>query len=404
MEKQRASYLNDDSEEGKAKLQEITVSLKEAKESLEETEFDRYISQQEQLLSSLYDEYELILNERLNDLNGLITEQFAMVNDKAETINATISSKAESVGVTVSGELSSIWSDGGSATKAIGVYGETLGAVETTLDGIKRGVESLVAKSNEEAKEKAEAPKTEPSSVSNPTGNSSGSGGSSGSNSSSGGNKPSGDGKAKIGDKVKFLSGKYYYDSQGVHPAGSAYQGKDVYITNVNNKDWATHPIHISTGKKLGKGDLGWLKRNQISGYATGKKNFLNNEIAWTQENGQEFIVRPSDGAILTPVAKGDSVLNAQASNNIWRMANSPAEFIKDNLSLGAASVPNNSTVQSNYTQVLDKVVFNLPNVKNYDELLSAMQKDKNFARLIESMTIGQIAGKSSLAKNKSIR
>ena len=54
--------------------------------------------------------------------------------------------------------------------------------------------------------------------------------------------------------------------------------------------------------------------------------------------------------------------------------------------------------------QNFDKVVFNLPNVKNYDELLVAMQKDKNFERLVSSMTVDRIAGKSSLAKGKSIR
>ena len=126
--------------------------------------------------------------------------------------------------------------------------------------------------------------------------------------------------------------------------------------------------------------------------------------MAWTQEKGREYIVRPSDGAILTPVAKGDSVLNATASSNIWDMANSPAEFIKDNLNLGTTNIPNNSNVRSNYTQHLDKVVFNLPNVKNYDELLSAMQKDKNFERLILSMSVDRLAGKSVLAKGKSIR
>ena len=215
----------------------------------------------------------------------------------------------------------------------------------------------------------------------------------------------SGDGVAKIGDKVKFVSGKYYYDPTGKDPLGSKNLGKEVYITNINKNSWATHPIHISTGNKLGKGDLGWLKKSQISGYAIGKEKFFDDEIAWTQEgNKQEFIVRPSDGAILTPIARGDSVLNAVASKNIWDMANNPAEFIRDNLSFGSNSIPNNSNVQSNYTQNLDKVVFNLPNVKNYEELLSAMQKDKNFERLISSMTIDRLAGKSSLAKGKAIR
>jgi hypothetical protein len=73
-------------------------------------------------------------------------------------------------------------------------------------------------------------------------------------------------------------------------------------------------------------------------------------------------------------------------------------------LKFDTTSVPNNSNVQSNYTQHLDKVVFNLPNVRNYEELLSAMKKDRNFERLIHSMTVDQIAGKSSLGKGKSIR
>jgi hypothetical protein len=36
--------------------------------------------------------------------------------------------------------------------------------------------------------------------------------------------------------------------------------------------------------------------------------------------------------------------------------------------------------------------------------MLNAMKSDKNFERLIMSMTIDQIAGKSSLAKGKSVR
>ena len=155
---------------------------------------------------------------------------------------------------------------------------------------------------------------------------------------------------------------------------------------------------------KLSKGITGWFKKGDVKAYATGKKNIANSELAWTQENDKEFIIRPSDGAILTPVAKGDSVLNANASGNIWDMANSPAEFIKDNLNLKNTDVPNNSTVRNNYTQHLDKVVFSLPNVKNYEQLLAQMQKDKSFEKLIMAMSVDRLAGGSSLAKKKSIR
>lgn len=85
-------------------------------------------------------------------------------------------------------------------------------------------------------------------------------------------------------------------------------------------------------------------------------------------------------------------------------MANSPTEFIKDNLNLSSASVPNNSNVQSNYVQHFENVTFSMPNVHGYNELLKEMQNDKTFEKLILSMTIDRIAGKSSLAKGKSIR
>jgi hypothetical protein len=155
---------------------------------------------------------------------------------------------------------------------------------------------------------------------------------------------------------------------------------------------------------KLTSGVTGWFKKSDVKALATGAKRIDTNDMAWTQEKGREYIVRPSDGAILTPVAKGDSVLNATASGNIWNMANSPAEFIRDNLKLSAANVPNNSNVQNVYSQHLDKVVFNFPNVKNYEEMLAAMQRDKRFERLVLSMSVDRIAGKSSLAKGKSIR
>lgn len=433
LEKQRAAYLGNDSEEGKAKLQEIEVSLKEAKEDLQETEYERYISDQQALLDSLYNEYELILNQRLDNVDYLLEQVITSINaaagadgaitsalgsegalsiaigNNATTIKTTLETEAKNVGATLSSAMNNIWSVGdGNAKSVLTTYGEDFKTKSTTtntvLNGIKTGVDSMVAKSNKDAENKVDAPKTTTSADDNVVRPTSNNGRTPSSNSFASNSSSAGDGKAKIGDKVKFMSGQYYYDSQGKKPIGSKYRGKEVYITNINTKSWATHPYHISTGNKLGKGDLGWLKLSQLNGYAVGKRNFLDDEVAWTQENGREFIVRPSDGAILTPIAKGDSVLTSAASGNIWSMANNPAEFIRDNLKLDASSVPNASSVNNTYTQHIGQVVFDMENVKNYDELLSAMQKDKNFERLIHAMTVDRLAGKSSLAKGKSIR
>ena len=401
LEKQMAAYSGDNSEEAKAKVQELKVSLEEAKTNLEETEYDKYLSDTQQMLDVLYDEYELILNERLDNVDALLSDVIAEVNASAATISSTLSTEATNVGTTLSEAMTGIWENEGGAKSVITEYGVRFQNQQTTinsvLNGIKSSVDSMTASLNKEAAKKVEAPKTTPSAKANPV-------------------KPTpsstlpkkkgssilGDGLVKVGDKVKFISGQYYYDSYGKKPLGSKNHGKQVYITNINNN--GSHPYHISTGKTLGVGDLGWLKLTQISGYASGKKKLSNEELAWTQENGQEFIVRPSDGAILTPIAKGDSVLNARASGNIWDMANSPAEFIKDNLNLGATNVPNGSSVQNSYSQHIDNVVFRMDNIKNYEEMLYALRDDKRFEKLVTAMTIDQIAGKTSLAKNKSIR
>ena len=423
-----AAYENDDSEETKAKIQELKVSLEEAKEDLEETEYDKYIADQTALLDELYLEYETILNTRLDNIDYLLEQVIETINATAgaegtitsalgsegaialalgsntTAIKDTLAIESNKVGTTLSTAMNNIWSTGdGNAKSVLTMYGKGFQEKQTTtntvLGNIKTDIAAMVDDVDKDATKKVEAPKTQPSTKKDPTGNTSTS------------TKPttttttsSGDGKPKVGDKVKFVSGKYYYDSEGKTPLGSQHLGKQVYITKINTKSWATHPYHISTGSKLGKGDLGWLKLSQISGYATGKKNIPNSQYAWTQEGGREFIVRPSDGAILTPVAKGDSVLNSKASGNIWSMANNPAEFIKNNLKLDSSNIPVNANINNTYTQHIDKVVFDMENVKNYDEMLTQMRKDKNFERLILSMSINRIAGKSSLAKNKSIR
>lgn len=84
------------------------------------------------------------------------------------------------------------------------------------------------------------------------------------------GSAKAGDGVPKVGDRVKYNSGKYYHSSDGLSPTGTRYQGSEVYITDINTASWAKYPYHISTGNRLYSGDLGWLKLNQISGYDTG--------------------------------------------------------------------------------------------------------------------------------------
>jgi hypothetical protein len=351
------------------------------------------------MLDNLTLEYQEVLNGRLDNLVYLVEQMIAEINADTGIIGDTIREASDKVGYTLTESMKTICNEDAVSTKnVITTYGDKFLNAQTTtntaLNNINTNLQNMINQLNKKATTNTKSASTSSTAKSSNTKKTT----------TTKTTKKSGDGTPKIGDRVKYVSGQYYYDSQGKKPLGSHKQGEYVYITNINKKDWATHGYHVSTGNKLGKGDLGWLKLNQISGYATGKKNFLNNEVAWTQENGEEFIIRPSDGAILTPIAKRDSVLSSAASNNIWQMANSPTEFIKDSLNLGSANVPNNSNVQNNYTQHFENVTFSMPNVHGYNELLAEMQRDSKFEKLILSMTIDRLAGKSSLAKGKSLR
>ena len=64
-----------------------------------------------------------------------------------------------------------------------------------------------------------------------------------------------------------------------------------------------------------------WLTSalNAQAGHATGAKRIKHSETAWTQEKGAELIIRPSDGAILTPLKTNDAVIPANLTENLFK-------------------------------------------------------------------------------------
>ena len=377
--------------------------MKEAEEELADTEREKYIEDTEKLLDDLYLEYETILNSRLDNVDSLISDMITEINANASDIGNTIDSATKDVGYTLSNSMESIWLTNTSSIKDtiamyVGGLPESQSKTIDALKSIKDSVDIMVGKIDGIATSKIKSKNTSSSTNTNSTNTK---------NQNTTNKTPNTPTKTptstsptiKVGGKIN-ASGAKIYDYAGDTSGETQYYKNDPIYKVLSEKNGYLKVLY----HKLSSGVTGWFKKSDVKAYATGKKNFLDDEVAWTQENGTEFIVRPSDGAILTPVAKNDSVLNANASNNIWNMANSPADFIKENLNLGAASTPNNSNANNSVVQHFDNIVFSMPNVKNYGELLSELQKDPKFDKLIKAMTIDQIAGKSSLAKGKAVR
>lgn len=105
IQKQLAAYTNDDSEETRAKVQKLNTDLEKAQTSLRETERDQSIADQKKLLGTLYDQYEDILNQRLDNVDALMREMIDGTNANMTEIRATIEDSAAKVGYTISEEL-----------------------------------------------------------------------------------------------------------------------------------------------------------------------------------------------------------------------------------------------------------------------------------------------------------
>lgn len=422
------AYQGDGSEEAKAKIQEYKVSLEEAKADLEETEYDKYVSDQKKMLDTLYDEYEEILNKRLDDIEMLISDMIARINENAASVNATLSEKADSVGYNLSDSMERIWNTGtGEITNVLTTYGENLQTgiesaattVNNVLSLININIQNMIAQLNAIANTKVQAATS--SSAAHGTDSNDGSSGSASSSSTkfvtpvvntikeslsikSGSEKSSGDGKAKVGDKVTFNSGKYYATSAGTGSSGSKNKGKSVYITRI--KKGTKRPYHISTGKKLGSGDLGWVGLSQLKGYAKGTLNVPHDQLAWTQENNNpEVIIRKSDGAVLTPLGAGDMVINPKQIETLRTMLTDYSHNHNIGFDHVASAAQNISKVNNNNVNNEIHLTMNLPNVTNYDEFKKRitydMAHDRNMKGTIQAMTVGEMVGGSSLAKYK---
>ena len=429
LQKQLSSLQGDNSEENKAKLQKLKEDLKSAQDDMEETQYDKYISDQKKLLDELKQDYKKVLDDRMDNVDALISDAIASINSNSSNISQTLQTESKNVGYTLSGEMQTIWT---SQSSIISQYGDDFSskltgvnsAIENVynrqkdmIDAINTMAEKWIAKADqmlqqptktegvlEEVEQKPDKdnvaegnPTPDPPKVSDdesirdavlvdpdepkkkPNKND---------------NKKTGNGKAEVGDKVTYVSGRYYGDSDGGHGSGNYYLGKKVKITRINKGSKYPYAIDATDGT-----ELGWVKLNQLKGYASGIMRVPNDQLAWTQEQGEEAIVR-NDGSILTPLSRDVSVLNADMTKNLWDFMSNPGSFLSD-YSDGEKFGVNNVDNSSNVDVGGVTIQCNMPNVQNANDLLHELTTNKDIEKAIKAMTIDRIRGGSSLAKYK---
>lgn len=385
IKKQLNALGGDDSEETQSKVQSLKDQLKKAETDLEGSEYDQYITDQEKLLDNLYTQYEEVLNARLDNIDGLLTDAINHGNENAENVRQTITEASEKVGYDVSEGFNRIWNstDNGvgrilseystnflSSMSTITEYllyifhkmgGKTKEEVEQDrlkAEAEKKRQEEL-RRQQEEAKKQQQAQQQQQSKKNNISqdtiagiaaaiwceGN------------SGWGNDPFRSGK--LTEKIGAENARKVQDYINAH----GYNG-DLYRYWINNLGGNASRFHYSAFKTGG-----YTGNNEGFAMLHAKERVLNA----TQTKAFETLVND----FLPDVSKELEKLRAFSLDDVT-----------------------NKSINSNISNDIS-LNLSLPNVSNANDFVKAIQTNRTLQQVIKAITIDEAMGKNTLSKFK---
>ena len=427
LQKQLRAVQGDDSESARKRRQELTNQLESAQQQLQETEWDRYISQTGEMLDDLYEDYEELLNARLDDIIDLMKDMVTEINNNSGNVREGIKVMLQQFGISTdqleyfesfakdnNKDLLSAINDGklvnsntvmSKTLEEAKGYLDTIADTTTKIGEILSGSKTIRYDSTTGVVSVVDAKSSSNSGGASNGGN--------GSNAKSGGNNPQ--------DPEAYRQGQIDAAKKSLNTAQEkwhkALEALDKYIAENAKKVKNIKNLKNPTEKQLTWLDkyyrkLDTLERNLQNtekkrylaeenlerirvGYATGTRKVPHDQLAWTQEEGSEVIFRKSDGAMLTPLGQGDMVFTNEMSKTLWAIAKGGIPT-NANIIVPDIGGNRNTTVTAN-----NEITITLPNVQDYASFKHDLQNDDNFEKFIQEVTIGQVWGNNKLNKRK---
>lgn len=388
-----AAYENDLSEETRAKVQKLTVELAESEEELAEAEYEQYISDQKKLFDELYLEYETILNQRLDNVDALIGDMITAVNDNTSLINETLTTTADSVGYTMTQNMQNIWNGAtGALDGTISKYGDDFSlkftALQSVLSSIQANTAAMVEQSNKVASgtvgnTKTTATPTPPSTPSKPTTTTT---------------TPVPTNKTiTVGGKINAKGAKIY-DYAGDKSGENQYFGYDpIYTVLAEKNGYLKVRYH-----KLSSGVTGWFKKSDVKAYKTGG---LVDYTGLAKVDGTpgkpELMLNAEDTANFLELRDLLRLLSSQSLTVGSSGFGSPTLSGVSDLSrmLSTLRTANGGTFGTTIGDV--EITIPIERVDDYNDFVTKLRNDPKFENMLLDVTVGRLAGGSSLAKNK---
>lgn len=305
LQKQLTAYNGNDSEESRAQIQKLKVQLEEAKSDLKDTQYEKFISDTEDMLDDLMSDYQEFIDEKINDTNTILDSIKELLGGN-DGIIATLKSLDSSLTNTTKDQIDSSTTNGGDGGQGAKDYvNNTVTNDRNTINsshktGLLRptAVGTITLDNSLESKKK------------NTT---------------------------SIDDKLKN-------EKKAVKDAINSGKSRSKKLTDKENKEHAdlwkyivknygrtpTNKMYKKLGGILGvktddtvtsKQKTAILNRMKFNGYKKGSEHIDKSQLAWTQENKRELIYRAADGALLTELNPGDKVFTNEMTENLWELA-----------------------------------------------------------------------------------
>ena len=356
-EKQQLALQGDDSEETKAKLQQINVELQNARDELQETEYEQWKTDQQKMLDKLSDDAEEWISKRLDDTDSLIADVIESTNKNGNTIKTTLEKTTSDVGTSLSSDMKNIWNGANGISSIVTTYGNGFDTKLTTVNETLLSIKDYVADISDNANSDGDY-----------------------------GNTPENDAISFINKNKKEATHKrseygvlnqYIYDKTGGYALTKANEKKLADILGVK-----TSSTNL-TGTDL-KNILAALKK---TGFSTGGTI------------GKAIRTSGEDGFILART--GEEVLSLEKIKELgksFQMMNPVINNVK-------SMIPNSQIVprQNVGGNTVGDVTMNiqLEGIKDYEQFKSDLMKDKQIEKFVQTVTFGNALGKNSLSKYK---
>lgn len=377
IQKQMAAYKGDSSQEGMAKLQKLQKELADAEKDLKETEYDRYISDQQDMIDKMYEDYEKFMEKKLDDFQTLVKEGLETADANAQTANDYLLSVAKAYGYSTE--------EGNLVTTSGNIKSDT-----TSIIGNLTKLEQYLANINSKLDDQSAGGNTN-----------SGTGGSGGGSTS----KPTQNNAPGfnlttpplqnanpafgLADAKKYIAAKAskakkaYADYSDVNKKIYKYTNGKV-LSDAELKE-LTKNLGVSYNNASSKGNLyKKLKSIKFPGFSKGGVVSVDSINRQIRANGDDGLASVKNGEVI--IAPADSA-NLKALVGALPKLNYAVDTMY--------SVRKLANMEQGTNNAFGDINLNidLPNVTNPKEFIRAIQADKQLQKAIQQVSIEQLAG-----------